>query len=328
MIDICSSNTDSAPIITQDVAFLNILKIAQNIAESSATILIQGESGTGKELLSSFIHKHSKRKGAYIAVNCAALPESLAESELFGHEKGSFTGAYIKKHGKFEIASNGTIVLDEITDLNLFVQAKLLRVLQERKIDRIGGYESIPVNFRLIAISNIDLRQAVLEGRFREDLFYRVNVIPLTIPSLRDRKSDIPLLTDYFIDKYSELYKKQAIKISQKNLAGLMSHCWKGNVRELENAVERAVLLSDEEAILPIHLLNNANSEKKSDKPYIKSGMTIREMEKHLIASTLKDVNSNRSRAAEKLGISIRTLRNKLHEYKEKSEACNKFSVS
>lgn len=328
MIDLYSTNTAFAPIITQDIAFSNILKIAKDIAESPATILIQGESGTGKELLAAFIHKHSKRKGPYIAINCAALPESLAESEFFGHEKGAFTGAYCKKHGKFELASNGTIVLDEITELNFYVQAKLLRVLQERKIDRVGGYDSIPVNFRLIAISNINLRQAVLEGRFREDLFYRINVIPLTIPSLRDRINDVPILTEYFINKYSELYKRNAINISQNYLGRLMSHNWKGNVRELENAVERAVLLSDEEAIIPTDLLHNSNVEEESVKPFIKSGLTIREMEKHMITSTLKNENSNRSRAAEKLGISIRTLRNKLNEYKEKSEACKKFSVS
>jgi transcriptional regulator with PAS, ATPase and Fis domain len=327
MMDIYSDSTNCLPIITQDPVFLNLLKIAQNIAECPATILIQGESGTGKELLSSFIHKESTRKGPYVAVNCAALPESLAESELFGHEKGSFTGAFTKKLGKFEIAANGTIVLDEITDLNFSVQAKLLRVLQERKIDRIGGYDSIPVNFRLIAISNIDLRHAVLEEKFREDLFYRINVIPLTIPPLRERMDDVPILADYFIEKYSRLYRKKAITISQTMLARLMSYRWKGNVRELENTIERAVLLSDEEAVFPAYVLNNANFEENIDKPYIKSGKTLKEMEKDLIAFTLKDVNDNRTHAAEKLGISIRTLRNKLNEYKEKTEACNKFSV-
>ena len=236
-------------IISEDAQLMNILKISKNVARSKATILIQGESGTGKELLANYIHCNSGCKGRYVAVNCAALPEQLAESELFGHEKGAFTGAVRKKIGKFELAHNGTIVLDEVTELNMSLQAKLLRVLQEKYIDRVGGDDSVSVDYRLIAISNMDLKQAVLEGKFREDLYYRINVIPLTIPPLRERQGDILILSNKYLEKFNNAYGKRIRGFSEQASVLMLESYWKGNVRELINTIERAVLLTTADVI-------------------------------------------------------------------------------
>jgi DNA-binding NtrC family response regulator len=305
-------------IITQDYELIKISNLAKNVAPSNATVLILGESGTGKELLASFIHQNSDRsERPYVAVNCAALPESLAESELFGHEKGSFTGAENRKIGKFELGNYGTILLDEISEMTMPLQAKLLRVLQEREIDRIGGNKPIPIDVRIIAISNIDLKNAVKEGAFRQDLFYRLNVIPLTLPPLRKRKGDIPLLANHFLKKFSADNGKEMKRISEQTVSLLQKYDWKGNVRELENTIERAVLLGSGEVLLPKHLFLE-KSEGSGQHPIpLKAGLSLREMEKQLIFKTLKEVNDNRTRAAKLLGISIRTLRNKLREYKE-----------
>ena len=305
-------------IITQDSELIKISNLAKNVAPSNATVLILGESGTGKELLASFIHQNSDRsERPYVAVNCAALPESLAESELFGHEKGSFTGAESRKIGKFELGNNGTVLLDEISEMTMPLQAKLLRVLQEREIDRIGGNKPIPIDVRIIAISNIDLKNAVKEGTFRQDLFYRLNVIPLTLPALRKRKGDIPLLASHFLKKFSGDNGKEMKRISEQTLSLLQKYDWKGNVRELENTIERAVLLGSGEVLLPKHLFLE-KSEVSSQQPIpLKVGLSLKEMEKQLIFKTLKEVNDNRTRAAKLLGISIRTLRNKLREYKD-----------
>ena len=307
-------------IITRSPKLKAILKQAREIAPSSATVLIQGESGTGKELLAAYVHRHSLHPEApYLAINCAALPETLAESELFGHEKGSFTGAVGRKIGKFELVKMGTLVLDEISEMPLPLQAKLLRVLQEREIDRVGGTRPIPISARIIAISNVDLMQAVKDGKFREDLYYRINVIPLRLPPLRQRREDIEALACYFMEKYCRLNHKEICGIDAAAMDVLLNHAWGGNVRELENTIERAVLIAGGRHILPQNLLleTSESSAQSSDAIRVKAGLTVRDMEKALIFRTLQDVNDNRTQAAELLGISIRTLRNKLREYKE-----------
>lgn len=312
-------------IVTQDAHLLKILDLAEDVAASNATVLIQGESGTGKELLACFIHHHSDRsEQAYVTMNCAALPEGLAESELFGHEKGSFTGATGRKTGKFELANYGTILLDEITEMSAPLQAKLLRVIQEREIDRIGGAKPIPIDVRIIAISNRDVKKAVKEGTFREDLFYRLNVIPITIPSLRERKGDVPVLADYFLEKYTRGNKSTMKKIAEETVALLLKYDWKGNIRELENTIQRAVLLGKGEVLLPKHLFLEEPSEGQLNANLIRVGISLREMEKELIVRTLEEVDDNRTKAAKILGISIRTLRNKLREYREEGEARTK----
>jgi two-component system response regulator FlrC len=315
-------------IITKDESFLKVLKLADSIAPTSATVLIQGESGTGKELLAKYIHKKSMRKGLYIAVNCAALPENLAESELFGHEKGAFTGAIKRKFGKFELAEAGTIVLDEISELSMATQAKILRTLQEKTIDRIGGSVSISVNFRLIAISNVDLKFEVKENRFRKDLFYRLNVIPFEIPPLRSRKADIDLLVDYFLIKYGEIYSLGQKSIDEGLRAKINNNRWEGNVRELENAIERSVLLSQKQKNISSDYFIMDTIEQKINKDSLNPEMdSLKTMEKKMIFRTLKEVHENRTEAARRLGISIRTLRNKLNDYKAKTGSFNQMSA-
>ena len=319
-----SLNSSDKEIITRNPELLAILKQAKSIAPSKATVLIQGESGTGKELLAAYVHRHGLQpKEPYVALNCAALPETLAESELFGHEKGSFTGAVGRKIGKFELAKNGTVVLDEISEMPLPLQAKLLRVLQEKEIDRIGGTRSIPIDARVIAISNVNLRKAVAEGKFREDLYYRINVIPLTLPPLRQRRDDIVLLANHFLEKYGGLNRKKVVGLSEAAVNLLLKHSWDGNVRELENTIERAVLISSGEQILAEDLLmeTSEGGTGPPEETSLKAGITVRDMEKKLIFRTLEEVNDNRTQAAELLGISIRTLRNKLREYKEEIDS-------
>jgi transcriptional regulator with PAS, ATPase and Fis domain len=254
-----------------------------------------------------------------VAVNCAALPESLAESELFGHEKGAFTGATMRKVGKFELAKKGTLVLDEIGEMSLPLQAKLLRVLQERQVDRVGGGMPVPVEARVVAVTNCNLTQAVASGRFREDLYFRIHVVPLVIPPLRERPGDIPLLADHFLARFSAQSGRTVTGFSEEAVRLLTRHEWKGNVRELENRVERAVLLSEGDTILPRHLGLSPRGEGTtgSTQTFVfRAGTTVWEMERQLIMGTLSQVNQNRTRAAELLGISIRTLRNKLREYR------------
>ncbi|MGD9211425.1 MAG: sigma-54 dependent transcriptional regulator [Desulfobacteraceae bacterium] len=301
---------------TVNPEIIQILKRAKKIAKSNASVLIQGESGTGKELLAAYIVRYSGReKYPYVTMNCAALPDTLAESELFGHEKGAFTGAFQKRIGKFEQAHGGTLLLDEISELSLPLQAKLLRVLQEKMVDRLGGRKSIAIDTRVISTCNVNLNQAVKDGSFRNDLFYRINVIPFIIPPLRQRKEDIPILTEYFIQRHSVLNNKQICGVSDEALKCLCSHQWFGNVRELENVIERAVLISDQSTILPEHLfMDEDNVEDRELKFSV--GTTVREMERKLIFNTLEHVNENRTHAAQLLGISIRTLRNKLREYR------------
>jgi DNA-binding NtrC family response regulator len=311
--------------ITHDSHLLEVLEMARQVARSTATVLIQGESGTGKELLAGYIHRHGLYPEApYVAVNCAALPETLAESELFGHEKGAFTGAVTRKIGKFELAKKGTLVLDEIGEMTLPLQAKLLRVLQEREIDRVGGGMPVPVEARVVAITNRDLSQSVANGTFREDLFFRLNVVPLAIPPLRERAGDIQLLADHFLERFSTQTGKAGSRFSEQALRLLTRHVWKGNVRELANRVERAVLLAEGDLIQPRHLgLETAAENRSGARPAMlfRSGTTVWEMERQLIMGTLSEVDQNRTRAAELLGISIRTLRNKLREYQASAAA-------
>lgn len=314
--------TNGKEIITCNSQMRTILKQVRAVAPSNATVLILGESGTGKELLAAYVHRHSRHPEApYVALNCAALPDTLAESELFGHEKGSFTGAVRRKIGKFEQASKGTVVLDEISEMPLHLQAKLLRVLQEKEVDRIGGARPVAIDARMVAISNVDLKTAVADGKFREDLYYRINVIPLILPPLRDRKEDIELLANHFLAAYAQANQKKVVGLDSLALNMLLGHNWPGNVRELQNVIERAVLIGDGPAILPEHLLLESplGQLQPVDRVEVKAGYTVKQMEKTLIFETLKEVNDNRTRAAELLGISIRTLRNKLNEYKQEA---------
>ncbi|RLA87529.1 MAG: sigma-54-dependent Fis family transcriptional regulator [Deltaproteobacteria bacterium] len=302
-------------IITQDPEVLELLDIAQKIAPSCAPVLITGESGTGKELFARYIHERSGREGPFVAVNCAALPEGLLESELFGHERGAFTGAVAQKRGKFEIANHGTVLLDEISEMPLSLQAKLLRALQSGEIDRVGGIKPVPVDIRVIATSNKSLIEEVREGRFREDLFFRLNVVPLHLPPLRKRKGDIPLLASYFLNKYAQLNQKEVRRISEETMRLLTGYSWPGNVREMENVIHRAVLLCEGEVLEPRHLVMDEALAPRPLLP-VEPGTSLREMEKWLILETLKKVKGNRTRAARLLGVSTRTIRNKLKEYR------------
>jgi DNA-binding NtrC family response regulator len=306
-------------IITNDPYMIRVLEVVEAVAKSDATILVQGESGTGKELIARMVHQVSPRaEQPFIAVNCAALPANLLESELFGHEKGAFTGAEKRKLGKFELAHGGTILLDEISEMELGLQAKLLRVLQEREVDRVGGSSPIPVDVRVVATTNRNLAKEVEEGRFRADLYYRLNVIPLTLTPLRERQNDIPLLVEHFMRK---VLGAGAPKIPAETMRTLMQYPWPGNVRELQNAVERAAILAQGRSPEVKDFLITAPSTlaqkiEQETVPSIRSGMTVAEVEKLLILETLKATGDNRTKAADLLGISIRTLRNKLAEYR------------
>ncbi|MBI2877624.1 MAG: sigma-54-dependent Fis family transcriptional regulator [Candidatus Tectomicrobia bacterium] len=322
-------------ILTQNPRMKEMLSLAQAVASSTATVLIQGESGTGKELLARFIHQNSPRKsGPFVAINCAALPETLLESELFGHEKGAFTGAIARKKGKFELAHQGTILLDEISEMACSLQAKLLRFLQEGEVDRVGGTHPIPVDVRVIATTNRDIKEAMAQGRFRPDLYYRLNVIPLKIPALRERREDIPLLVAYFVERYNPKGRGTKTRLPEETLSVLKSYEWPGNVRELENVIQRGVLLARGEPLRSHHLFLDGEplpglkgeSPLKGEAPSfpgsspgqaLVAGMTVRDMERQLIFQTLEQVGGNRMQAARLLGVSIRTLRNKLKEYRE-----------
>jgi DNA-binding NtrC family response regulator len=304
-------------IVTACREILDMLEVAKSIAPTPATVLITGESGTGKELLARFIHDASDRRdNPFVSVNCASIPDGLLESELFGHEKGAFTGADSRRTGKFEQAQGGTLLLDEVGDMGLLLQTKLLRALQERVIDRVGGTTPVPVDIRVIATTNADLTRAVDEKKFRADLYYRLNVFPFHMPSLRERPEDIKLLAGHFMKKFSEKYGRAIKAISPEAIGALAQNPWRGNVRELENIMERAVLLCQGDTILPGHLFYG--SERPPERTVVKNmpeSSTIRDMERALIFRVLDETSGNRTKAAEKLGISVRTLRNKLAEY-------------
>ena len=318
-------------------AMQKAVSMASVAASSDATVLISGESGTGKELLARFIHAMSPRKNRpFVAVNCASIPEGLLESELFGHEKGAFTGAHSARPGKFEQADTGTMLLDEISEMDIKLQAKLLRVLQEKEVERIGSRGPVALDIRIIATTNRDMKKEVKEGRFREDLYYRLNIFPVTLPPLRDRAEDIVELAGHFMRKFSSKYSRRVEEITQETLEFLTSQEWRGNIRELENSIERAVLLSQGTTLEPEHFIGCRESsenpapveavaqvdlkeveERQMDVNIGANLMTLWEMEKGLITSTLGKVDGNRTHAARILGISVRTLRNKLKEYGE-----------
>jgi DNA-binding NtrC family response regulator len=345
---------DAGAIVTAHPKMLALLKFATEVAKSQASVLVQGESGTGKELLARFIHARSRRKhGPFVAVNCAALPEGLLESELFGHERGAFTGAIVSKPGKFELAHNGTLLLDEASEMPLVLQAKLLRVLQEREVDRVGGRKPLRVDIRVIATTNRDLRRMVSAGTFREDLFYRLNVIPLRLLPLRERSEDIEAIARALLQRNG--YRKATL--TPQALTTLQAHPWPGNIRELGNVLERAAIMAADSPIKPEHLLLedepfsvecgvrslespvtshasrvasheiSSPSLQTGDARYstpdarrpteneIHAGVSVQEMEERLIRKTLVEVQDNRTRAAKLLGISVRTLRNKLKQY-------------
>ena len=302
-------------IVTQNDEMKKLLQFAENVAFSKSTVLIMGETGTGKELFARYIHQCSPRsEKPFMAVNCAALPEGLLESELFGHKKGSFTGANENKEGKFELAHNSSLLLDEVTEMSMPLQAKLLRVLQEHEIDKVGGRTPIPVDVRVVATSNRDIQKRIQDQKFREDLYYRLNVVPLNLIPLRERIDDIPALTENFINQFCKENGKSHIKIDAATLTLLKKYRWPGNIRELGNIVERSCLICQGDTILPSHLFFDKELQSKNNDTPRFSG-TIYEMEKELIMQTLEEVNGNKTKAADSLGISIRTLRNKLNEY-------------
>jgi len=322
---------ESHTIICRDPATLEVLKLADQVAPSEASILITGESGTGKELLARYLHRKSRRSDQkFVSVNCAAIPENLLESELFGHEKGAFTGAVARRVGKFEEANGGTLLLDEISEMDPRLQAKLLRALQEREIDRVGGTDPVRVDIRLIATSNRNLEDEVHKGRFRDDLLFRLNVVTLNLPALRERPLDINILADHFVDKYTKANGVPERKLSEAARELLRRHPWRGNVRELENAMHRAVLLAKgdsigADAITLRSLAEVIDSRENSGAPEAVArdkvkklvGRTVADVERDLILDTLNHCLGNRTHAANILGISIRTLRNKLKQYSE-----------
>ena len=310
-------------IVTQNKEMLKQLEFVENISYSKSTVLIMGDTGTGKEMFARYIHQMSPRaQKPFMAVNCAALPEGLLETELFGHEKGAFTGAIERKDGKFELANKGTLLLDEVTEMSLPLQAKLLRVLQEHEIDKVGGRTSIPVDVRVVATTNRDIKERIRENQFREDLYYRLNVIPLKLIPLRDRIDDIQTLAEHFIEKHSGDLNKTISHIADETIELLKKYTWPGNIRELENIIERSVLMCQENTLLPSHLFFDEEEVQieRNAPPLTKFRGTIHDMEKELITQTLEEVNGNKTKAAENLGISIRTLRNKLASYKNHSE--------
>ena len=329
-------------IIGAHPAIMRVLALARQVAKSKATVLITGESGSGKEMFARFLHAHSDRAAKpFVALNCAALPEHLLESELFGHERGAFTGAIARKLGKFELASGGTILLDEISEMDLGLQAKLLRVLQEGEFDRVGGMETVKVDVRVLATTNRRLEQYVEEGKFRQDLYYRLNVIPLKLPSLRERGQDVLFLASFFVDKFRKAYGLGNLAFSVEARDWLLSYDWPGNVRELQNLMERAVLLAGNGPIEKVHFLLEGEEFPLLEEPPVTmervtsvseeiaqeqaSGLAqmpqgvvpLDVMEREMILRSLGQTSGNRTQAAQLLGISVRTLRNKLNEYRQ-----------
>ena len=314
------SHFDLQNIIGRSPAMVKLLETVAQVAPSEATVLISGKSGTGKEMIAGAIHFNSPRKyGPFIKINCAAITETLLESELFGHEKGAFTGAHRKKEGRFIQAHQGSLFLDEISEMSLAMQVKLLRVLQEREITRVGGEEVIKVDVRIIAATNKDLLQGMEAGQFREDLFYRLNVVTLHVPPLRERREDIPLLAQHFLEIFSKKNNKELKGFTPQAMDRLLKHNWPGNVRELMNAVERGVVLSRSEYLdedeLPLILDERPFNGQTSSGNTIPADMPLDEVEKMTILKTLELAGNNKSEAARRLGITRRTLHKKLKKY-------------
>jgi two-component system, response regulator FlrC len=320
---------DSSDFLYRDAAMARVVQLADQIAASEASVLITGESGTGKEVMAKYLHARSKRAARpFISINCAAIPENLLESELFGHEKGAFTGAVARRIGKFEEANGGTLLLDEISEMDVRLQAKLLRAIQERLIDRVGGTRPVPVDIRILATSNRNLQEAVRQGAFREDLLFRLNVVNLKLPPLRERPGDIAALSEHFVNKYADANGLGRRVLSTEARAALLKAPWPGNVRELENTLHRAVLLCGGETIGPdaiampdgtglMQVASLAAQAAQTAETISRTlvGRTVADVERDLILDTLDHVLGNRTHAANILGISIRTLRNKLNQY-------------
>ena len=315
------SHFDIQNIIGRSTAMVKLLETVAQVAPSEATVLITGDSGTGKELIAGAIHFNSPRKdGSFVKVNCAAITETLLESELFGHEKGAFTGAHRLKEGRFRQADGGSLFLDEVSEMSLGMQVKLLRALQEREITRVGGEEVIKVDVRVIAATNKDLIQEIESGRFREDLYYRLNVVTLNVPLLRERKEDIPLLAQHFLSTFAEKNRKQIKGFTPQAMDQLLKYDWPGNVRELMNAVERAVVLSRSEYLdeqdLPLVIKDALSDEEKSpSRDAVPADLPLEDVEKATILKTLESTDGNKSEAARRLGITRKTLHKKLKKY-------------
>jgi DNA-binding NtrC family response regulator len=306
-------------IVTRAPALQRVLAVAAGVAASRAPMLLEGESGTGKELVARYVHAAGPRRTQpFVAINCAALPRDLLESELFGHERGAFTGATARKLGKFELAHGGTLLLDEVSEMEPVLQAKLLRVLQEHEVDRVGGIRPVAIDTRVIATTNRPLRALVASGAFRRDLYYRLNVIPLTLPPLRTRREDIDALIDHFCRRFAA---GQSLSVDAAARAYLKRQPWPGNVRELEHVIERGALLATGGVITAADVQIDEEPLAESAPTGSLAGLTVHEVERRLIMETLRRTNNNRSRAAEMLGISVRTLRNKLAEYRSGGEA-------
>jgi DNA-binding NtrC family response regulator len=332
---------ETETMVVRDPSMTALMHRVEQVAHSNATVLIIGESGTGKELIAEHLHRCSGRDGAFVAINCAGIPDALLESELFGHEKGAFSGATSRRIGKFEAANGGTLLLDEIGEMDLRMQAKVLRAVQQREIDRVGGNRSVPVDVRIVATTNLDLQQLVRLGRFRADLLFRLNVLTLKVPPLRERPTEIPALADFFARKFALANDRSNGVVSPSAMALLLQHTWPGNVRELENVIHRAVLIetgssisaaaldlepadqeTDEEPVMaPALSLPCSTMPAATDVVLPTAGRTIEAVEKDMILDTLYRSKGNRSQAAAVLGISIRTLRNKLNEYERNGTA-------
>lgn len=326
---------ESAGVVAIDPASRELFAVAQRVAQTDATVLLTGESGVGKEVVARFIHRHSARKnGPFVAINCAAIPDTLLEATLFGYEKGAFTGATQAQAGKFEQAQDGTLLLDEVTEMPMSLQAKLLRVLQEREVERVGGKKPVPLNIRIIATSNRDMAEAVAKGIFREDLFYRINVFPVAIPALRERREDIVAIARHFVVEHGGRLGRSGVSLLPLAEAALAAHHWPGNVRELENVIQRALILSTGASLGPEHFSLVSAPRPSLEVPVVRmasgevrqpSGLTegeksienIKVMERERILRTLAEAGGSRKLAIERLGISERTLRYKLQRYRD-----------